>query len=339
MSIRPATNFFITSSYGWYGGFYQYLLTRASTLTELGNKLVRDAESAFAFRQTRKLDEIGTLLSNLPIRECQLIGQYYRAWCAYRGGESPQSEFESVFTNSRTYKARALISIAALKARDGDYDAEIEYFTESKKYSADPTIWIKAAKGIAVAKAKQGYHRAALKDLENLSTVIKQASPDLYYDCLNSLAVELGEAGRKYEARSICHHVLASPFAIAYPEWRETAEELRGPNRSFAALSPSPPRMGKLLTMPAVERAGPARQGRPARVINLESWKAKMGKKKNGDKSLEELDSRELLLRLMELGTATEMTDDKLHKVVAMMESLLSEPDEPQMPDDDDTGA
>ena len=41
-----------------------------------------------------------------------------------------------------------------------------------------------------------------------------------------------------------------------------------------------------------------------------------MGKKKNGDKNLEGLDSRQLLLRLMELGTARGMTDEKLLKVM-----------------------
>ena len=55
----------------------------------------------------------------------------------------------------------------------------------------------------------------------------RYSQPHLYFVYLNSLAVELGEAGRKYEARNIIRHVIASPFAFAYPEWRETGEDLR----------------------------------------------------------------------------------------------------------------
>ena len=47
------------------------------------------------------------------------------------------------------------------------------------------------------------------------------------FDYLNSLAVELGEVGRKYEARNVIKHVLESPFTIAYPEWLETADDLK----------------------------------------------------------------------------------------------------------------
>ena len=339
MSIKVAKTRFILPPLDKHAGFYQYLLSRASTLKELGDKLVRDAEVAFAFRQVSKLEEIGIVLSNLPIKEYQLIGQYYRAWCAYQHGESPQSEFESVLTHSISYKARALISMAAMKARDGDYDAEIEYFTEAKKYSTNPTTLIKAAKGIAVAKSKQGFRQSALKDLERISPLIKHASLDVYYDCLNSLAVELGEAGRKYEARNVIRHALESPFIIAYPEWRETAEELKEPNRSFAVLNPTKRRRkGKLLSMPVIEHAEPIEEGWPAPVINLETWKANMGKKKNGGDH-EDLDSRELLLKVMELSTAPGMTDGKLLQVIQYMYKLLIDAPKPDDDNDDEPGA
>ncbi len=175
-----------------------------------------------------------------------------------------------------------------------------------------------------------------MEALNEAAQIAFKAEPVVLYFYLNSLAVELGAAGRIAEARNVCNVVLASPFAMAYPECRETAEELKGPDRSFAAIDP-PPQMGKLLSMPVVEHAEPTKQGRPAPVIDLETWKAKMSKKKNDDMSLEDLDGRELLLRLMELGTSQGMTDEKLYKVVAMMEELLSEPGEPQEPDDDNT--
>ena len=337
MSIKLTSNFFITSSLDWYGGFYQQLAVYGSNFQELGDKFVKIAEQAQAFRRYDKVRGAAQILANIPIKQYQAIGLYYIGLCEYRHGQISKDVFERVAEEAPDeYRVRAMQTLSLIEGRKQDCASELYWLVESLKVSPS----VESFRGIAIVKAKEGYHQSAVKDLESLYPLVKHAEPINYFHYLNSLAVELGEVGRKYEARNICHHVLASPFAIAYPEWRETAEELKGPNRSFAAIdSPTPARMGNLLTMPVVEQAEPVKQDRPAPVINLESWKARMGKKKNGDKGLEGLDSRELLLRLMELGTAAGMTDDKLYKVVAMMEKLLSEPDEPQNPDDDKTGA
>ena len=306
-----------------------------------GNKLIRLAGRASAFRRFDALAELGRILSAFPIKQYQPVGQYYLAVAINNRGRGDLDKAKSMFelvadTAPPGFRAKAIHSLAAVSAHRQDPDSELYFFVEALKASSDIATTVQVLRGIAVHKARAGDHDHAIKDLERILPLIKYAPPHVYFDYLNSLAVELGEVGRKYEARNICHHVLASPFAIAYPEWRETAEELRGPNRSFTAIGSQSPRVGKLLSMPVFEYAEPRKQGRPAPVINLESWKAKMAKKKNGDKSLEEMDGRQLLLRLMELGTATGMTDEKLYKVVSLMESLLAEPDESRMPDDDD---
>ena len=82
----------------------------------------------------------------------------------------------------------------------------------------------------------EGFRKSALIDLENLVPIIRHVEPRLYYDFLNSYAFELGEDGRKEEARNVSRIVLASPFTFAYPEWQETANELKEPNRSFVAF-------------------------------------------------------------------------------------------------------
>ena len=299
------------------------------------------AKQALAFRQVEALKESAQILVNIPLKKYQSIGHYYLGWSLYKNnnlGEA-KSAFEQALSAPDDYKARSLISLGTLEAIRGDVESELRYYLESMKASQSLPSRLEAIRGIALLKAREGFHNSSLKDLEGMSALAFKSEPVVLFFYLNSLAVELGEVGRIVEARNVCNLVLASPLAMAYPECRETAEELKGPNRSFAVPAPSPPRTGKLLSMPVVEPSEPVKQRRPARVINLESWKARMGKKKNCDKSLEELDGRELLLRLMDLGTATGMTDQKLYKVVSMMESLLSESDEPQKPDDDNTGA
>lgn len=210
-----------------------------------------------------------------------MIGQYYLGWCAYRKGEDARAIFEQTISKSTTYKIKGLIALAAAEARNGDSDSELECYTEAAKYADCHTTLVTSLRAIAVIKAREGCHRQALKDLENITPLVYRASPKAYFDYLNSLAVELGEAGRKDEARNVIGHVLASPYAYAYPEWRETADELKPANRSFVVPNPSPARMGKLLTMSVIEPAKPVKQDKPAGIVNLQQWKTKMGKDKD----------------------------------------------------------
>ena len=71
----------------------------------------------------------------------------------------------------------------------------------------------------------------------------------------SSLAVEYGEIGRIEEASNICKVVLASPCALAYPEWRETGSEiaLRG-YKSRSVISFKQQKPENLLYLPERER-------------------------------------------------------------------------------------
>ena len=276
-------------------------------------------------------------MMNIPIKEYQLIGNYYFAWRYCREDISQAKTLEKIAKQSQTYKAQALLMRAAIEGYQCNIEPELYFYTEALKTHPVLSEYLKASIAIAVIKSKEGFHKFALKELESLILLIRNAEPLIYFDFLNSYAVELSEAGRKQEARNVIKPVLESPFIIAYPEWRETAEDLKGPNRSFAILNPTRPRRrGKLLSMPVIEHAELIEQDRPAPVINLETWKAKMGKKKNGD--LEDLDSRQLLLKLMELGVAPGMTDDKLLQAIQFMYKLLTEPQKSD-DGDDESGA
>ena len=72
MSVRVASNRFITSSLQ--AGFYQQLLRNVSGFQVMGKRLVRFAENARAWRQAEQVEEVGRVLSNIPLKEYQLIG-------------------------------------------------------------------------------------------------------------------------------------------------------------------------------------------------------------------------------------------------------------------------
>ena len=328
MSVTTAINRFITTSVA---GLYQGLLSSGLSFKDVANRLVRIAENAHAFRQYDKIKEVGELLSNFPLKQYQYIGQYYLVVSMCRNGQADILEVRPLIEKLATigpiqYRARAMQLLAATYGTQRNPEQELYFFVESLKTKASTFLGLR---GIALLKAKEGYHEQALKDLESLRSFARYMPPHIYFDYLNSLAVELAEAGRKYEARNVIKHVLESPLIIAYPEWIETAEELKEPNRSFAVLNPTRRRRkGKLLTMPVIEYAEPTEWHKPAQVISLEKWKTKMSDK--GD----ELDGRELLLKVVELTTHPGMTDGKLLQVIQYMYKLLIE--SPQKPDDDD---
>jgi tetratricopeptide (TPR) repeat protein len=348
MSDITATNLFMFSpSLGKYAAFYQGLLKGVASYQQLGNRLVQLGEQAHVFRQFDKVNEIGQLLSNIPIKDYQAIGYYFLAVAANNKGNGDQEKarklFEIVSNNApQQYKAKAILSLAAISAHKSDFDSELRYLMEGLKASPSLAITLSAYRGIAIVKAKEGYHRQALKDLEQIQSLIRYASPLAYFDYLNSLAVELGKAGRKDEARNISKLVLASPFIYAYPEWQETANDLKPANRSFVAFNTTPYLSRTVLLMPVVEHSDSAIiPDKPARVFNLEKWKKKMAKrKKNGDKkkSYEEMDERDMFFEIMQLYTSEEATDEQRRRIFDSVVSIMSEPDTPEpdepMPDD-----
>jgi tetratricopeptide (TPR) repeat protein len=328
MSVKVASNRFIVSSK--YAALYQQLLSNVSGFQELGNRLVQEAELAQGFRQQDKLKELAITLSNFPSEEFKLIGQYYLGWCAYRSGKDVQEVFEEVLEKSKTYKAKALMTLAALEARKGNHESELDYFIKSLRFSNDIDTTIKIFRGIAIVKSKEGYHKHALKDLEMIVPYFKYVQSHVYYDCLNSLAVEFGEVGRIEEAGNISQIILASPFAFAYPEWRETGQDLalRGyKSRSSARIKTLP---GNLLYLPEREASDAPVRSRllgSAPVVDYQKWKEKkMVKEPNGDEeNIEEMDVKDLFLKLVQISTQDGITRKKLYQIVKYALKVTSE--------------
>ncbi|HVG17515.1 MAG TPA: hypothetical protein VNI02_00570 [Blastocatellia bacterium] len=273
MSDKTATSFFMLSPLvSKYAGLYQELLKGFGGYRHLGNRLIRLGEQAHAFRQFDRVREIGQLLSNIPIKDYQAIGHYFEAVAANSMGNGDQEKARKLFeivanTAPDEYKGKAIMSLAAIAAHKRDYVSELYFFQESLKAGEDLYTILKAHKGIAVIQAREGYHKQSLKYLETFLPLIRYAEPHVYFDYLNSYAVELGEANRKNEARNVIKHVVASPFDFAYPEWQETARDLKEPSRTFISvphIKHEPIDVQSIQAHPASKEARP---NRPRRLI------------------------------------------------------------------------
>ncbi|MFY9611068.1 MAG: hypothetical protein WAU45_20955, partial [Blastocatellia bacterium] len=247
-----------------YGGFYQVI---ASTLTrgayrgqvfrELGDRLLALAEHSYAFRQLDALEQISRLLVGSPLpREYQIVGCYYQALYIQRFGRGDVVEasrsLERAAENAKPrYRARAMQSLGSNAFHKGDHELALSLYCEAARFAASNSIYdayagLGTQKMVAVIKSEEGNHRGALALLENLFPLaqsMRLLQPHVYYDYLNSLAVELCAVGRLEEAKNVSEIVLASPFAPAYPEWHETRAEIelkvRRPSRSTVGFSQS----------------------------------------------------------------------------------------------------
>lgn len=333
MSVKVPNNRFICFSLQRFGELYQHIRS-ISDFEKMGEWLVAEAETAQGFRQAQRLENLGTALIHLPIAEYQHIGQYYLAWCDYRKGINTERTLWNLVENSRTYRGKALISIATMEVDQGDLTFALKHCTEAMKYSDSPSTLLQAARSVAVVTGLEGSHRYALKRLETIFPLAKYVAPKFYYQYLNSYAVELGHAGRIEEAQNVCRITLASPYINAYPEWRETGQDLalRGyRSRSSAPVIQSFP--GNILPMPQREpsdtSAHPAIFG-PAGVRSLQKWKEeKMVKESNGDddKNLDEMNDKDLFMEIMRVASQDFITSKKLRKMVDAIKKIASEKD------------
>ena len=326
MSVSTATNRLIIPPS--HAPFYQQLRNSSVGFRELGAKLVQNAEYCYVFRKVKQAEETARLLINLPLRQYQLIGQYYLGWCKYARGADVKSIFERVAEHAPSqYRARAMHTLAALAAKEGNTASELRWIVESMKVSPS----LEGLRGMAIVKAREGFHTSSLKDLEACMPLARYADALSYYDYLNSYAVELGESGRTDEAHNITRIVLASPLASFYPEWQATADDLKPVSRSFvvtnsfAAINQSQYIPSNVVPMPVVRhsKSENIRYNWPAKVFNLQQWKKKMVK--DNDKNKAPKTRREMMLRLMEIMSDEELSDYNLERILKDAERIASE--------------
>lgn len=208
-------------------GLYQHLLTGAASYQELGSRVLRQIEGANAFRQTEKVKELARILAHIPIKEYQLAAQYHLVLCKCRESEYQSEVLERIAEQSRTYRAKALISRAAFDVYQGNAEGALNFYAEALRVSPTISDFIKASTGIATVKSAEGFNNSALKDLERLIPVLRYADWLTLFLTLNSYAVELSETGRLYEAQNVLSKATASSLAPFYPELGDTLSDVR----------------------------------------------------------------------------------------------------------------
>jgi tetratricopeptide (TPR) repeat protein len=334
MSRDTAASFFIPSpSLGNSAELYQVLLHGIENYRLFGSRLIQLAEQAHAFRQFDKLREMALILSHIPLKDYQAIGHYFLGIATHRRAAGDWDKARRLFelavdTAPDAYKVKATLSLGALSMRRKDFDSTLYYYRETIKAGKLSAASLIATRGIATVKSIEGYHRSAIADLEAIMPVVKYAPAHTYFDLLNSYAVELGEVGRKDEARDVIKIVLASPFAFAYPEWQQTGKELKAASRSCVVVDASPLRSPNVVMMPIEHRQNSVGWN-PAPVLDFRKWKAKMLKSAKAQIKKSRMSEKAMLMRLMEIFTDEQTTAEQKRQIWEAAEKIISEPTNP----------
>jgi len=280
------------------------------------------------------VEQASDILLGLPLpRELRNVGIYYKAYCIKRRGQFVEARamFERVADEATSkYKARALLGLGSVAFDSGDFPSAMSLYVEGGRAAMrarelDPLTAFYSQWAVAILKSIDGNHRGALTDLGGmfpLARAVGASYPPLFYSHLNSMSVELLESGQIVEAQNVSKIVLASPFADAYPEYRETSIDIalrgRRASRSVVSFAQSKLNAQNVLRLPPAEHVNsdtsvepaPDHQ-KPARVFDMQKWKKKMGKEPNGDhkdsKSDKDMSQDEILYEIMNIFTEKDM--------------------------------
>lgn len=271
------------------------------------------------------MDVVGAaakILSGLPpFGHNAILGEYFQALCLKRDGKvaAAGEVFERLVDDAPDeLKSSILLSAGAVYYDRGEYETALRFYRETIRAARESNwfVSIRAQQMVAQVKVINGDPRQSLIDFENLfvfARTVGRFQPWFLHNYLNGYAYVLTLAGRYSEARDICKMVLASPYAPAYPEWRETALEagLRGspgvlPDKKIFIIGSLPPAdemavaaerpqnvrvMAPKLSRTSNDAKQPDGRRKKAPVISLKKWQ-KRRDKREGD--LEPYPPREL---------------------------------------------
>jgi tetratricopeptide (TPR) repeat protein len=238
--------------------------------TSLANRFTSLAEHYYVSRDFESLEEVSSVLMNLPLPEAHQTGLYYQSLIKYRRGqkEEAQTQIERIVGSSLpAYQARAIQTLGSFYHYQGRFDDALKLYLEASRAALNESggnllAGLMANVNISYAMSDLGEHQRSLSKLESLWPLVRQVakeSPLCFYAYHNALAVEFSELGHITEAKAAINIALSSPFASAYPEWSETREEIAQkrnyPDPSRCFLSEATPHSNTSLSATIEQKA------------------------------------------------------------------------------------
>jgi tetratricopeptide (TPR) repeat protein len=192
-------------------------------------QLVDLAERCYSLKDVKGQRELGLLLQTFP-PPFDVVGSYYEGVSLSQTSlfDEARKRLERVYEHGPAkYRAKALLSLSAVEERSGNLDEAMRLRLRASCLDV-PAVVVESQLGRAAILGMQDDHEHAVKCLERFLPLAKMAARNtpLYYDYLNSFAVELNDSGRTEEASNVIKLVLSTPYVRHYPNWIDTGEEV-----------------------------------------------------------------------------------------------------------------
>jgi hypothetical protein len=173
---------------------------------KLTNELIQIAEQALVMRDLNTLEEVSSVLMNLPVDAARQIGTYYHAVTINRKGHADEAKtsLETVADNAPiTYRARAIQTLGGIHHYLGQLDEALRFQLEVLRVASDQNgqglqTRLMAGFEISIIKSLNGDHTGALSSFSSLGPMVNlvgKQKPFYFYLYCSELAIELGELG------------------------------------------------------------------------------------------------------------------------------------------------
>jgi hypothetical protein len=195
------------------------------------------ARQAFYARDYSRLAAIGEELINLsPMSEA--TGQYFVTLANSRYGQRAREATTKAITQLADspldhVRAASLITLSGFDFLDlKPSRTTVNILQEASRlaHKRDCLVtYIQAQSGLSIAASIDGDHKTSFRLLEALFPAVRSIKwyPQLVETYINDLAYELSCTGKIEAAHQLITGITKSPSVRLYPEWLETAEEIR----------------------------------------------------------------------------------------------------------------
>jgi hypothetical protein len=200
--------------------------------------LTYQARQAYYQRNYHQVADYSEKLLNLSPRS-EFAGLYFQTLSISQHGSGASLETQSRYERLAkeappAIQAAAILALGLKALKSNQLDEAKRLLTESYRASVvnncAPITAIQTQSALSTLCSLQGNHQTSAQMLEQLLPdilILGKAFPAYMGVELNNYAYELSQLGEFRKASQLIDSVLSSPYASAYPEWQETAEEIQ----------------------------------------------------------------------------------------------------------------
>jgi tetratricopeptide (TPR) repeat protein len=228
-----------------------FLISNSFHSDVVARRLIHLADAAYFNRRYEELEHVSEALN--CITRYESIAAYYQGivlQSQQRHNSADELFRYALDAAPSEYQSRALVSLGASDVLQGKL-TPLHYAQALRRPNTSLPTRVISSLSVAQVYAFSGEHHRAIKQIEALYPIARRLAglnPRVYYDLLNSLAVEYSKVGSIEAAQRAILIVRQSLLFNSIAEYRETASDIEERSGRPASIAVSiPPRTRKVI--------------------------------------------------------------------------------------------